>query len=324
MLHVTNGDVAAGLLRDSGLPGEVLPWRDVLHEGPVPAGLPLAELSAMRAGFIASGGRGEEGEVARSFAERDRAIRAFRDHEEVVIWLEHDLYDQLQMVQLLAFFAGEDRGTTRLSLVCGEEYLGLSRPERLAERFGERREVGGAELALGRAAWEAFTCPDPRAVEAVVAGGTATLPWLGPALRRWLEQLPWTRDGLSRSERQALAAIAGGAATVEEAFLATREEPAWLGDTTFAGYLAELSAGEHPLVLFDDGSRISAGAADIFARRVALTGAGRAVLDGREDRIRLNGIDRWWGGVHLRGREVPWRWDAEAGRIASGAGRAPR
>ena len=23
----------------------------------------------------------------------------------------------------------------------------------------------------------------------------------------------------------------------------------------------------------------------------------------------LNGIDRWIGGVHLRGRHLPWRWD---------------
>jgi hypothetical protein len=25
--------------------------------------------------------------------------------------------------------------------------------------------------------------------------------------------------------------------------------------------------------------------------------------------VALNGVDRWIGGVHLRGRQVPWRWD---------------
>ena len=27
------------------------------------------------------------------------------------------------------------------------------------------------------------------------------------------------------------------------------------------------------------------------------------------DQVALNGIDRWIGGVHLRGRRMPWRWD---------------
>jgi hypothetical protein len=34
--------------------------------------------------------------------------------------------------------------------------------------------------------------------------------------------------------------------------------------------------------------------------------------------VRLNGIDRWLGGVHLQGGEAAWRWDADAGRLARG------
>jgi hypothetical protein len=33
------------------------------------------------------------------------------------------------------------------------------------------------------------------------------------------------------------------------------------------------------------------------------------VLAGKEDHVALNGVDRWIGGVHLRGRAVGWRWD---------------
>ena len=62
-LHVTNGDSAASLIRESGLPGRVLPWRDVLHEGPVPGRLGFAQLREVRAHFIAERGWGEEREV---------------------------------------------------------------------------------------------------------------------------------------------------------------------------------------------------------------------------------------------------------------------
>ena len=41
-----------------------------------------------------------------------------------------------------------------------------------------------------------------------------------------------------------------------------------------------------------------------------LTRAGRDVLSGAADRLRLCGIDRWLGGVHLNGRGPSWRWNA--------------
>ena len=315
MLHVTNGDAAAEVIRASGVGGEVLPWRDVLHEGPVPAGLPLAELSDVRAGFIAGNGWGEGGEVRREFQARDQALAGFGDHDEVVLWFEHDLYDQLQLAQLLDFFASADRGETRLTLVCGPEYLGPSTPERLAERFAERAAVTDEQLALGRAAWNAFRSPDPRAVASRVMMDMPELPFLRTSLIRHLEQFPSTRNGLSRSEQQALEAIADGAGTVRDAYAShqRREDPIWLGDDTFADYLDALAAGASPLVALGDGAGGTPGAME---RTVALTDAGRAVLEGREDRVRLNGIDRWLGGVHLQGSEAAWRWDVAHRRLA--------
>lgn len=56
MLFVTNGDSAAGRILQAGLSEEVLPWRDVLHEGPVPSGLSPEGLREVRARFIAERG----------------------------------------------------------------------------------------------------------------------------------------------------------------------------------------------------------------------------------------------------------------------------
>jgi len=51
-LNITNGDSAAGTLSEAGVEGKILPWRDVLHEGPVDSSLSLEELSKVRARFI--------------------------------------------------------------------------------------------------------------------------------------------------------------------------------------------------------------------------------------------------------------------------------
>src|SRR5205809_5321370 len=59
LLHVTNGESAGNTLRQTTLGGAVLPWQDVLHEGPVPA-LPRQELLRTRARFLADCGWGRQ------------------------------------------------------------------------------------------------------------------------------------------------------------------------------------------------------------------------------------------------------------------------
>ena len=51
----------------------------------------------------------------------------------------------------------------------------------------------------------------------------------------------------------------------------------------------------------DEGGRMA-------AAHLTLTEAGRSVLAGETDRVSLNGIDRWWAGTRLIGRDV-WRYD---------------
>src|SRR5688572_24949857 len=101
MLHITNGDVVVERMRDGGLPGEYLPWRDVLHEGPVPLTSSLADLSAIRARYLAACGYGDESALAADFINRDAMLSRHSGDGEIVLWFEHDLYDQLQLLQVL-------------------------------------------------------------------------------------------------------------------------------------------------------------------------------------------------------------------------------
>ena len=57
-LHVTNGDSVLHTWKKAGLLGTHLPWRDILHEGPVPANMTLEALSRVRADYLASRGPG--------------------------------------------------------------------------------------------------------------------------------------------------------------------------------------------------------------------------------------------------------------------------
>jgi hypothetical protein len=209
------------------------------------------------------------------------------------------------LIQVLDWFAAHPR--PGLTLINPAQYLGPSTPDQLRALFALRMPVTHAHLSTARAAWKAFRAPDPRNMEAIPGAELAALPHLASALRRHLQQFPFTRDGLSRSERQALEVLAEGPRTAGELYVAShhdREDPVWLGDSTFFSYLEDLG----PLVTVGDG-------AEFRHRIVALTDLGRDVLAGRADRVAAIGLDRWLGGVHLSGREAQWRWDETGGRM---------
>ena len=105
---------------------------------------------------------------------------------------------------------------------------------------------------------------DPRALAREAATPDERLPYLAPALRRLLEELPGTRDGLGRTERQLLEAVAAGARTRGDAFLASMaaEEAPFMGDTIAFDRLAGLDGlvhGNGSLQLTDDGEAVLGG-----------------------------------------------------------------
>jgi hypothetical protein len=300
-------------MTQTGLTGFVIPWRDVLHEGPVPAGLDEAELRSVRAQFLSACGWGPERAIHAALTMRDLALDEADQHEEVVLWFEHDLYDQLQLIQVLNRLADMDLSTIRLTMVQvgdGRSGLGGLSPEEMMALFPGRVELGHEAVAAGRSAWQAFCSSEPDDLLVLERAGVASLPDLGPAIRRLLEEYPWTVGGLSRTERTALEELASGPLPLFELLprVSAREEHVFLGDSTCVLILGRMIEARSPLL----SRREPAGDTNPV---YALTDVGRAVLEGAADMVRLNGIDRWVGGVHLEGDESPFRWNGVTATI---------
>jgi hypothetical protein len=283
-LHVTNGDATVSGIAATGLPGRIIAWRDVLHEGPVPD-LPDAERRRVRAAFL--------GVPPDGFAERDGILDAHPG--DFMLWFEADLYDQLQLAEVLARLARRGVAPERITLVSVGEHTGIAHFGGLGELDGPQlarlaeqaaTPLSAAALELATRAWAALTAPDPRGVAELARVQSPELRFLGEAFDRLAREYPSNRDGLSLTERRLLAGAPG---TRVELFLrAGRKEPRpFLGDTWAFAILDRLA----PLITAEG----------------TLTADGKRVLAGDADFVAQHGIDRWVGGVHLQGREVPWR-----------------
>jgi hypothetical protein len=321
LLHVTNGESAGNTLRRTALGGAVLAWQDALHAGPVPD-VGRAELRLVRAGFLSECGWGGRRALLASLERRDRQFVDALGGE-VVLWFEHDLYDQLQLVEALALAAEHDAAPELIVVGSfpgrpGYRGLGELAADEL-ESLWPLREPAAVD-AVGAAAevWAALRAREPTALAKRARDDVPGLPYVAPALRRLLEELPAPGDGLSTTERHVLRTVADGAVTPVAAFVAAQglEEAPFLGDAWFYRALAELGHGEPRLLETQDAAPLPRAPplsdGQTFAwLRLRLTRNGERVLAGELDRVELAGIDRWVGGTHVSGGDV-WRWDPAA------------
>ena len=321
-LHVANGTSTTATIAAAGIPGATSIWADPLHDGPVPGGLDDDALAAVRAAYHAPSVVAAN--PVNDFGRWRQVITDHDAYDELILWFEHDLFDQVNLIQLLPFIHAHVPASKTVSLICIGAFpgrptfhgLGELKATELASLLPTRQPVTAAQYELAAEAWRAFREPSPEALDALVgrpedAGGsedpplrTAALPFLARALRRFLEEYPWTRDGLSRTERRLLTLAAVVRADWPASFprMHEGEDVYYISDTAYAELAEALSVSKPPLLTRSIESP-------------ALTAAGRDVLEGRADRVTLCGIDRWLGGVHLQGHTVPWRWDDTAGQI---------
>jgi hypothetical protein len=252
-------------------------------------------------------------------------MTANRDFAAIELWFEHDLYDQLQLIQVLAFFAA-DRRIDGLMLVQADDFLGTQRADTIL-KFAERaRPVAPGDLDLAATLWADLVAPTPEAIARRSGARDDWLPYAAPALRRFLEELPAPGNGLGRTEHTILAEIADGVTAPARLFQAViaREEAAFMGDAVFFRMLDDLASCDMPLIAGlapPDGA--AAGDDADMARfddaELGLTMAGEDVLAGEDDHVALSGIDRWWAGTRLQGRSV-WRYDRATQRLVAPGG----
>jgi hypothetical protein len=243
------------------------------------------------------------------------------DYDRVVLWMEHDSWDQLALVRLLAHYATAPRPRV-LELIAIDDYPGDARfiglgqlpAEALRLLWPTRRPVTPAQLALGAGTWAALNADDPRRLAVLARSGTPVLPILAPALLRHLHELPAVATGLSLTQRLVLEIVAEGARTIGRVFEALtlgREPMPWTGDAGLGHIVEGMLAVAEPVMV----GTLPAPDAPWYRKQLTITPLGHAVLRGARDWLSLAPPSRWVGGVRIGAGAPDWRWD-EAARDA--------
>jgi hypothetical protein len=256
-------------------------------------------------------------QTAHDLARHADRVEASR-YDRVVLWFEHDTYDQFKLARCLAKFA--ETPPAYLEMVTLEHYPGAMRfiglgqlpPEALRLLWNERKPVTKNQVDAGQTAWNLLRLPDPTPLAKAAAAGFTDLPYLARALRRHCQELPLSRNGLSLTERLILQLLAERPRTIGEVFrdlMLEREPLPWLGDLMLSTLIENMKRASRPV--FD--AVFETGDTTWPREHLTITSLGRSVLAGDVDWLSLSPPERWLGGVCIRADRPCWRWDDRQG-----------
>ncbi|SDK35889.1 DUF1835 domain-containing protein [Billgrantia gudaonensis] len=310
-LHIRCGSDIEHSLRTAGFEGDFLEFSDPFCIGPLKDLLP-EELMRLRANYLAEVSGMAEGDVLARLLRSYRGLAELDRYARLVLWFEHDSYDQLLLAYLLHRLRANPPNA-RIELIAVETIPGVERfigigqlaPDLLAWLWRRRRPVEAPLLELGSRAWEALTADTPEALESLIATGTPALPMMGKALGRHLQELPAPNTGLGLTERLILETVRDhGPLPVGKAFayLMREYEPLpYLGDLTFWWLLQPLIATPQPPLEIGEAHE------EWPHRRLSLTDLGHDILAGSRNWLDHAPGERWVGGMRIAPRREAMR-----------------
>lgn len=332
-LHIRCGSDIQHALSLAGFEGAFFEFADPFCQGPV-QDLPLEGFVESRAAFVASAYGMAPADALSRMRKEYAALADIHSYSQVVLWFEHDSYDQLILAFLLSYFASHTQ-PANLELICvdsvpgvpGFTGLGQLAPEILLWLWDNRRAaVTPQQLSLGQRAWAALCAPDPSELHSCATDAPCAVPPMSTALLRHLRELPMRTSGLSYTQHLVLQILEDhGPLKGADLFrkLMTDYEPLpYLGDMMFWHLLVDfLNSDEQP---FDYTTHDTANVKLPWPQRVlSINNYGINLLKGRADYLTSYRGQRWVGGVRIDGGQATqkpqgpvYRWDnSDAGYL---------
>ena len=322
MLHIMNGDHAANRLRESGIQGEILVWRELYTYGPVTTVMADRNARQHRA-VILEEQLGIPQQVYLHIEELEQKLRSLQRYKEIVLWFEYDLYDQTMLSYLLHYFSEQDLQNVRLNLLCIDSYpeveffrgLGQLTSKQIGSLSGHWHVIEKQELQAGKQFWEAYSSSDIRLHQEYLKSGMNELPFSKAAFEAHLSRLPSVTNGLGSIEQTTLEIIRAGTHRPHDLFrkVGDKLHVLGMGDLEYWAHLKRMSEGPHALIRMTGATtfpKYNQHDQAFHDAVLSLTELGVQALNGEIDWSILSEDEYWVGGLLIgKKHQSSWRWN---------------
>ncbi|MEH7304588.1 DUF1835 domain-containing protein [Neobacillus drentensis] len=312
MIHLVNGDVVGSKL--GNLPGDVLVWREMYDFGPLCNDISDEIWIRRRADFFEKNIAIPAPLFIQNCENQNRFLAGIPRETEMILWFEHDRYDQTMLMYLLNELSNKE--FKNLSMVTINEYpgvdtfygLGILSSQQLEELFYTKKQpITNEQINEAITCWEAYTSRNPTEIEKWIAASNTKLPFLRQALQSHLSYFPSVHTGLNEVETFVVNYLERYPCSFVELFQAIAEQRRndGISDLYFAAMLNQLMDGPYPLLECD--SPLPNFHNPEPKAKLRLSSNGLDILTGHKFHFEIDSRDWWIGGINIK--EDHWFWD---------------
>lgn len=336
ILHVVNDNLTAQAIAHTELPGEILPWQDTLYEGPVIYFDDLDSLAIDRAKYFTAQGYGDYKTIEQAYLSRNAILKDYNNYQQIILWFDHDLYGQLQLIQLIEWLGRQETGSIEISHIdltrlkqqrTRRRRISQLLPAEIQTLFRSTIEVTQQQIEICTQAWYAYTNGNPEYIVQFKPPDISSMPFLKDTFIRLAREFPYKTTGLSQTELLIIDAVKHKNFTEDDIFsyVQNKEPVAFMSKIVFQRILQRLMDAQFPVLKLqvieqevvlevDDSTDMSSEREIVKDSRILTTNYTNQVLNKWVDWIQLNSINRWIGGVHLNEGNL-WRYDPVSRQI---------
>ncbi|MEI4770419.1 DUF1835 domain-containing protein [Psychrobacillus sp. FJAT-51614] len=303
MIHIVNGDVVGNKIRD--IDGEIIVWREMYDFGPLSLEWSKEELLQRRAAFFEDRLEIPSTIFISNCVKQNNLLSNISTKEEVVLWFEHDRFDQTMLMYLISELSV--LGIVNISMISINQYpgihpfqgLGQLSSEQLIALLDSKKELSTDEILEAISGWIAYNSKDAEEYKRWIHNTPHFLPFLLPFFQEHNSYFPSLKTGLNEVEYLSLSLIHEGNRQFYELFKKVTEKRVndGLSDFHLTAILNELMKGPNPLIMTNQ--PLPNYADSVSNAKLEITSAGCEVLNEKLNRMDLVGIDWWIGGVHM-------------------------
>lgn len=313
-LHIRCGNDIEAALNRAGFSGDFLMYADPICQGRI---CPGDSYFKVRADFIATEYPGQEFEEnLMGLKETEEKLSRAEHYARIVLWFEHDPYDQLLLAKTLARLKETGADQRKVELISFDRFPGIRKfigigqlsPSALRHMYKQRQQVASGVFKIAQDVMQALASPTPLPLYEL-AKNASGLPHLQGSILRYLSELPSTANGLSLTEQTILEIVRHSPMSwgkIFRDFMTERDPLPYHGDLMFLGTVLRLRDAEAPALACRDLSLDR----DHWGRSIFdITPTGLDLLERKIDWKNCGPRERWNGGVECFGGR-DWRWNA--------------
>jgi len=212
ILHITNGDSTTNYLQKLNIQGDFITWREMLCEGKTEVNVGSEHFWKSRFVFLKESYRITKKQFIDLTLKEYRNLCNQKTQEEIVLWFEHDLFCQVNMLAVISWLKRYRKGRA-ISLVCSgtinesDKMFGLSQlsEKQIRNHYKNKIELTQDDIEYADYVWQLYCSNNPIQLQNVYQyQPSETFKYLTDSLLSHLQRFPSLGNGLNAVENNIL------------------------------------------------------------------------------------------------------------------------